>query len=272
MNSLNYVNLIEQNNFTPMNLNSFGVPNASQNSIFSTGMMSSPMNNMYSMNMSMPMPMNTGFLTNLFMMINNFLARLMGNFNGTFKRTWNGTKKFANKTWNGTKQVAVGTWNGIKGGINSVVDFAKSHVGMRNDGRFSQGRNEAWCADFVNYSFEKSTGGVPWGYRDGSGNYKASVSELRNWGQTKGVYSTIERSRSNGFGDIKKGDVIIFKRNGRSHTGLIDKIGKDGTIYTVEGNSSNKVSQRSYNPYNSTIDGFVKVSEYVGNRQSSAIG
>ncbi|EKE02522.1 MAG: hypothetical protein ACD_20C00373G0001 [uncultured bacterium] len=171
--------------------------------------------------------------------------------------------------WNGFQNMAASAWRNVKHGFSSVVSYAKSHLGMRNDGRFSQGRNEAWCADFVNYTFEGKLGHTPWGYRDKKGSYKASVSEIKSWGQNNGRYQTIEQAAANGFRDIKPGDVFIQKRLGSSHTGIVSKVDPDGTIHTVEGNASNKVMARVYKPGSkgfNKIDGFVKVSDYAESR------
>ncbi len=59
--------------------------------------------------------------------------------------------------------------------------------------------------------------------------------------------------------NVKSGDIIIFKENGRSHTGIVKEILADGTIKTIEGNTSDKVGERSYSANDRTISGFVQV-------------
>jgi len=115
--------------------------------------------------------------------------------------------------------------------------------------KYTNGRNEAWCADFVNYAFKKANGGkTPWG-----GDI-TSVDQLRSWGQSQGIYSQQKDGRG-----IKPGDIAIFKDNGRSHTGIVTKVDDDGTIHTIEGNTSDKVGERQYKAGEASLSGFVKM-------------
>ncbi len=59
--------------------------------------------------------------------------------------------------------------------------------------------------------------------------------------------------------NVKPGDLIVFKEQGRSHVGVVESIGADGKIHTIEGNTSDKVARRSYAANNSTISGFVQM-------------
>lgn len=151
-------------------------------------------------------------------------------------------------------------------GTGTAANAAKIALGERgnkeSDGsyhKYTNGRNEAWCADFVNYAFKKANGGkTPWG-----GDF-TSVNQLKSWGESKGLYS----QQKDGSG-INTGDVAIFKgtyinKKGQSekisHTGIVTRIDADGTIHTIEGNTSDKVAERSYNPGDSRLTGFVKMS------------
>jgi surface antigen len=53
--------------------------------------------------------------------------------------------------------------------------------------------------------------------------------------------------------------LIIFKNGGRSHVGVVESIGADGRINTIEGNTSNKVARRSYSANDRTITGFAQI-------------
>ena len=50
----------------------------------------------------------------------------------------------------------------------------------------------------------------------------------------------------------KVGDLVIFKH---SHIGIVENV-QGNTIFTVEGNASNRVRRRSYSRSNSDIDGY----------------
>lgn len=144
-----------------------------------------------------------------------------------------------------------------------IVSTAKQYIGYNeNDNSyklFTQGRNEAWCADFVTYTVKeayKSNGkSAPSGF--GS----SSVEGLRQWGQANNCYldTTAYTNKSDTIAsNVKPGDVVIFK-NGISHTGVVSKVNKDGSFQTIEGNTSNQVAYRNYSAHDSKISGFVQL-------------
>ncbi len=166
-------------------------------------------------------------------------------------------------------------WNKAKNGIKSAVRFvgnlgkdivsvAKKYLGMNEkDGSyklFTNGRTEAWCADFVTYVVKETCQQTGKSLPAGFGS--ASVSGLRDWGirnncylETASASNKVDTIKNN----IKAGDIIIFKEHGRSHTGIVHEILADGTIKTFEGNTSDKVGERSYSANDRTISGFVQV-------------
>ncbi len=96
----------------------------------------------------------------------------------------------------------------------------------------------AWCAAFVSWCLvqsgaEKSAGGL-------FASCTLWVDELREIGQY--------RTRSSGY-EPKAGDIIFFRSAGTTrasdHVGLVRYV-KGGRVYTVEGNSSDRVSLRNY--------------------------
>ncbi len=96
----------------------------------------------------------------------------------------------------------------------------------------------AWCAAFVSWCLTQS------GAQKSAGGLFASctlwVDELREIGQY--------RTRSSGY-EPKAGDLIFFRSSGTArasdHVGLVRYV-KGGRVYTVEGNSSDRVALRSY--------------------------
>lgn len=149
------------------------------------------------------------------------------------------------------------------GGGNDFVSTANKYLGYNESDNsyklFTKGKSHAWCADFVSHvvkeSCQKSGKSIPAGF--GS----SSVEGLRQWGKNNGCYlQTAGASNKSQLisQNVKKGDVIIFKENGRSHTGIVTSI-ENGKIHTTEGNTSNKVAQRSYALNDNTISGFVQV-------------
>ena len=53
------------------------------------------------------------------------------------------------------------------------------------------------------------------------------------------------------------GDLIIFSSAGASHIGIVVK-SDETTVYTIEGNTSNMVAQRSYSLDYEQITGYIK--------------
>ena len=132
---------------------------------------------------------------------------------------------------------------------NSIVATALKYKGYNEkDGsykKFTGGRTEAWCADFVTYvtkeAFQANGKSTPTGF--GS----PSVKNLKQWGKANNCYTT-------DVSEAKPGDVVIFNR---SHTGIVKEI-KNGKIYTIEGNTSKgTVAERTHT--SKDINGFVQI-------------
>ncbi|WP_217914952.1 CHAP domain-containing protein [Miltoncostaea marina] len=97
-----------------------------------------------------------------------------------------------------------------------------------------------WCAYFT--SWVAAQAGVPIG-PEGKG--EGYVPTLRNWAEQTGRYIPA------GSGAPQVGDLVVFDRGGDGvldHIGVVTGVSADGGIQTVEGNSSDKVSARSYGP------------------------
>jgi cell wall-associated NlpC family hydrolase len=102
-----------------------------------------------------------------------------------------------------------------------------------------------WCADFVSWAARQ--GGVPLG-ENGEG--FQSVSALYEWAQRSG------RAVPASAGPPQPGDLIVW---GGEHVGIVEAVDPDGTIHTIEGNSSDQVSQRSYGPDGGGASGYVRL-------------
>lgn len=144
-----------------------------------------------------------------------------------------------------------------------IVSNAKQYIGFNEADNsyklFTQGRNEAWCADFVTHvvkeAYKKNGKSIPSGF--GS----SSVVGLRQWGKNNNCYldTTNTSNKSSVIANsVKPGDVVIFK-NGISHTGVVAEVNSDGTFKTIEGNTSDKVAYRNYSANDSKISGFVQL-------------
>ena len=99
---------------------------------------------------------------------------------------------------------------------------------------------QPWCAYFT--SWVAAQAGVPVG-ADGQG--IGYVPTVKQWAEQTGRYIPA------GTGSPQVGDLVVFDRGGDGvldHIGVVTGASPDGSIQTVEGNSSNAVSARSYGP------------------------
>ncbi|HVW47587.1 MAG TPA: CHAP domain-containing protein [Solirubrobacterales bacterium] len=102
-----------------------------------------------------------------------------------------------------------------------------------------------WCADFASWCAAQA--GAPLG-ENGEG--FQSVSALWSWAEASG------RAVPAASGTPEAGDLIVW---GGEHVGLIESVDPDGTIHTIEGNSSDEVAQRTYPPGDSGATGYVRL-------------
>lgn len=141
---------------------------------------------------------------------------------------------------------------------NSTADFGgKNTAGGKNYteynralGKIDGSYSYAWCAAFVSWCLDVA------GARESAGGSFASCTLWVERLQALGLYST----RASGYVP-KQGDLIFFRSAGvgraSNHVGIVRFV-KDNRVYTVEGNSSNKVSLREYKLSDSYIVGYGK--------------
>jgi hypothetical protein len=77
-----------------------------------------------------------------------------------------------------------------------------------------------------------------------------SVDAVWSWAQHAG------RAVPAGSGKPNPGDLIVWGE----HIGLVEGVRPDGTIQTIEGNSSDRVSRRTYPPGSRPAVGYVRMS------------
>lgn len=100
-----------------------------------------------------------------------------------------------------------------------------------------------WCAYFT--SWLAKSAGVPVGE---AGQGFGSVDALYGWAQRTG------KAIQNGPGVTPKaGDLIVWDE----HIGLVESVDADGTVHTIEGNSSDQVIRRTHDARSAL--GYVRV-------------
>jgi hypothetical protein len=140
----------------------------------------------------------------------------------------------------------------------AIVNLAQQEVGVAeqppgsNDSpRIAQFRQATagsgvgpWCAYFTSWAAREA--GVPLG---DSGQGFGRVDDVYAWAQKAG------KAIPNTGADVKPqpGDLIVWDE----HIGIVKSVGSDGTINTIEGNSSDRVSERSYAPGQRPAIGYV---------------
>lgn len=143
---------------------------------------------------------------------------------------------------------------------NEFIDIAKSQIGTRETGtnnvkyntwyygRPVNGRSGtseyAWCVTFECWCANQI--GILGSLVPKCNN----VGILRDWYKARGLYHL------RGSYTPKNGDLIIFKN--ASHTGIVEKV-LNSRVWTIEGNSHDRVSNNSYSLTDSYIQGYCEV-------------
>jgi hypothetical protein len=103
-----------------------------------------------------------------------------------------------------------------------------------------------WCAYFTSWAAAQA--GAPLGE---VGQGFGSVEAVYAWAQRTG------RAMPAGPGVVPSpGDLIVW---GGRHIGIVESVGPDGSIHTIEGNSSNAVSRRTYGADGGGATGYVRL-------------
>jgi len=131
--------------------------------------------------------------------------------------------------------------------------------------QYTEGNQEAWCADFVSWVYRQAGYAFNAAPAAGRSSWRiplvndevAGVPNLRSYFRKNGAYKTKESLYI-----PAPGDVVIFARQGRSHTGIVVRVEQPANknekwIYTIEGNTdTNDVGRRAYPMSDGTIDGY----------------
>jgi hypothetical protein len=132
------------------------------------------------------------------------------------------------------------------------VGVAEQPPGSNNSPRIAQFRQATagsgvgpWCAYFVSWAARQA--GAPLG------------DQGQGFGRVDDVYAWAQRTgKAIPAGDGVKpqpGDLIVWDE----HIGIVESVDGDGKIHTVEGNSSDRVSERTYGPDGGGAIGYVRL-------------
>ena len=128
-------------------------------------------------------------------------------------------------------------------GKGNFTKYARDLVNLIGS-PYSQGA--AWCDMFVDWCFVKTFG---------KDNAKKM---LGGWSAYTPTSANFYKNSGRFFKTPSVGDQIFFKNSERiNHTGIVINVTED-FVYTIEGNSSNKVQNRSYSLKDKSIAGYGK--------------
>jgi hypothetical protein len=134
--------------------------------------------------------------------------------------------------------------------VRPEVGQAEQPPGSNDSPRIAQYRQATagsgvgpWCAYFVSWAARQA--GVPIG---DSGQGYGRVDDVMAWGQRTGKALPAGATP-------QPGDLIVWDE----HIGIVESVGADGSIKTIEGNSSDSVARRSYGSDGGGAVGYVRL-------------
>lgn len=191
---------------------------------------------------------------------NNIWAQAGMNFNYNlnfdsinFSTKSSNSTKPSSSTKNASSDVKNRTYGSLqekfyKTGLSFV---GKINTDSQGNARFSNGRDNQWCADFVSTLAHETFGDkLPAGFPDAR-KHSVSCMSIKSWGEKNNRYLDLPETGIANFiaKNVKPGDIMIISRGGgKGHAAIVTKINDDGTFETVEGNCSNAVKHKTRQP------------------------
>lgn len=133
---------------------------------------------------------------------------------------------------------ASGAGQAILGAIRGEVGVTEQPPGSNDSPRIAQYRQATvgagvgpWCAYFVSWAAREA--GVPIG---DAGQGYGRVDDVWAWAERSGKAIPAAGATP------QPGDLVVWDE----HIGVVESVGADGSIHTIEGNSSDAVSRRTY--------------------------
>jgi hypothetical protein len=140
---------------------------------------------------------------------------------------------------------------GVLAAAQREVGVAEQPPGSNDSARIGQYRQATagsgvgpWCAYFTSWAAREA--GVPLG---DAGQGFGRVDDVWAWAERSG--KAIPASG----GPPQPGDLIVWDE----HIGIVESVGADGAVSTIEGNSSDSVARRSYGADGGGAIGYVRL-------------
>ena len=188
-----------------------------------------------------------------------------------YTRLGNTIASVASSGYNGARNILSGNFgyasnvqsysgSEYEGAVNALIQNAESQVGYSeygNNGNMyadevGAQNYQPWCSTFQDYLFTKT-----FGKDKAAALLGGSANQPSTWGRAQkimkvGGYTDLKTTNPNDV-DIQPGDLAFFKfktsshNNPTNHIGLVTAVNNDGSVETIEGNTSSTAagSQRS---------------------------
>lgn len=125
-------------------------------------------------------------------------------------------------------------------------NFTKYARDLNNAGYYNGNKNGFdWCDVFADWCFYELCG------KDATA-AQQMICQTGDLGAGVGYSAGYYKAQKRFFSEPQPGDQIFF---GTSHTGIVEKV-ENGVVYTIEGNTDNRVARRSYKLGYASISGY----------------
>lgn len=205
----------------------------------------------------------------------SYRFKTTNNFKFNFSPNTNFNNNSASKVYKRSALVSGLTSNRA---LNAVkVAEAELAKGVKEDCRNNDSRdirrykkgainNHQWCCYFASYCFGDGQGSS----NSDTFGFDASTQSVKNKAIQAGCYAY----KNSGY-TPKKGDLAMWTKTASTgHIGIVAEVYPDGSFDVIEGNSGDAVKKHHYKSQSSvgsTFNGFVKMSEWTGSRESQVL-
>jgi hypothetical protein len=169
----------------------------------------------------------------------------------TFARALQGTMAAAPAAAAGFGSTGTTAGQAVLNAVRNEVGVAEEPPGSNDGARIAQYRQATagsgvgpWCAYFVSWAAREA--GVPIG---DAGQGYGRVDDVWAWAERSGKAIPAAGAQP------QPGDLIVWDE----HIGVVESVGADGTISTIEGNSSDSVARRTYGADGGGAIGYVRL-------------
>ena len=159
-----------------------------------------------------------------------------------------------------------------KGTASAIANYGlkyngKSQSEMRSimTGKGYTFNDGLWCADFVTFCTKETYGKDA---LSGCSN-TSSCWGIGTWAKSKGALMDSREGTKKDLSKVKPGDYIMYNADGGGwyHIGIVTKVNSDGTVDTVEGNTTSNSMCATHSHVNTSNVSFVLIHNIYGSKK-----